>query len=127
MKTFFPNKSILLSQPIIIMSTQMIDEMSGLKATESKLVEYKDTLSRLDIEKLQIFVTKIYEKAYNALDIIRLIEDGHFGLDDNKRCELLIAFNKIRKEFRNEKLLIMFIMNFTFIDSKMCLENMTFI
>ena len=38
----------------------MIDEMSGLKATESKLVEYKDTLSRLDIEKLQIL--KMYIK-----------------------------------------------------------------
>jgi len=87
----------------------------------------KSIKETMTIEKLQIFVTKICEKAYNALDIIRLIEEEHFGLDDNKRCELLIAFNKIRKEFRNEKLLIMFIMNFTFIDSKMCLENMTFI
>ena len=87
----------------------------------------KSIKETMTIEKLQSFVTKIYEKAYNALDIIRLIEEEHFGLDDNKRCELLIAFNKIRKEFRNEKLLIMFIMNFTFIDSNMCLENMTFI
>jgi len=76
-------------------------------------------------EKLQLFVTKIYEKAYNALDIIRLIEEGCFVLDVDKRYELLIAFNKIRKEFRNEKLLIMFVMNFTFIDNKTSLENMT--
>jgi DNA polymerase III delta prime subunit len=84
----------------------------------------KETMTN---EKLQTFVTKIYEKSYNALDIIKLIEDGHFILEDDKRYELLIAFNKIRKEFRNEKLLIMFVINFTFIDSKMCLENMTFI
>jgi DNA polymerase III delta prime subunit len=97
------------------------------KLTDIKKEINKSIKETITIEKLQLFVTKIYEKAYNGLDIIRLIEDGHFGLDDNKRCELLIAFNKIRKEFRNEKLLIMFIMNFTFIDSKMCLENMTFI
>ena len=73
------------------------------------------------------FVTKLYEKAYNALDIIKLIEDEHFILEQEKRCELLIAFNKIRKEFRNEKLMLMFIINFTFLDNKTSLENMTFI
>lgn len=78
-------------------------------------------------EDLQTFVTKLYEKAYNALDIIKLIEDGCFLLDDEKRYELLIAFNKIRKEFRNEKLLLMFVINFSFLDKEKCLENMTFI
>ena len=78
-------------------------------------------------EDLQTFVTKLYEKAYNALDIIKLIEDGCFLLDDEKRYELLIAFNKIRKEFRNEKLLLMIVINFTFLDKEKCLENMTFI
>jgi DNA polymerase III alpha subunit len=78
-------------------------------------------------EDLQSFVTKLYEKAYNTLDIIKLIEDGCFALDQYKRYELLIAFNKIRKDFRNEKLLLMFVINFTFIDKKICLENMTFI
>ena len=62
------------------------------------------------------------------MDLIKLLEDGTaIKIDDNKRYELLIAFNKIRKEFRNEKLLLMFVINFTFLDKKMCLENMTFI
>ena len=77
-------------------------------------------------EELQTFVTKLYEKAYNALDVIKLIEDGCFSLDEDKKYELLIAFNKIRKDFRNEKLLLMFVINFTFIDKNTCLENMTF-
>jgi len=84
----------------------------------------KETITN---ESLQKFVTKIYEKAYNALDIIKLIEEGHFLLDDEKRYGLLVAFNKIRKEFRNEKLLIMIVMNFTFLDKTTSLENMTFI
>jgi DNA polymerase III delta prime subunit len=75
---------------------------------------------------LEEFVIKLYEKAYNALDIIKLIEDGLFELSDIRRYELLIAFNKVRKEFRNEKLLIMFVINFTFLDKITCLENISF-
>lgn len=78
-------------------------------------------------ETIQLLATKLYEKAFNALDIIKLIEDDCFLLDQNKKYELLIAFNKTRKEIRNEKLLLVFIINFTFIDKTANLENMTFI
>ena len=88
---------------------------------------HKSVNPSMSVEELKHFVTKLYEKAYNALDIIKLLEDEHFILEQEKRCELLIAFNKIRKEFRNEKLLLMFIINFTFLDNKTSLENMTFI
>jgi hypothetical protein len=44
------------------------------------------------------FVTKLYEKAYNALDIIKLIEDGFTNITTQKRYELLIAFNKVKKK-----------------------------
>jgi DNA polymerase III delta prime subunit len=72
------------------------------------------------------FVTKLYEKAYNALDIIQLLEDGQLKISTDRQYELLIAFNKVRKEFRNEKLLMLFILNFTYLDSKMVLENISF-
>jgi DNA polymerase III delta prime subunit len=77
-------------------------------------------------EDLQSFVVKLYEKAYNAMDLIKLIEDGIFTLSESKRYELLIAFNKVRKEFRNEKLIMMFIINFTFLDKETVLENISF-
>ena len=72
------------------------------------------------------FVTKLYEKAYNALDIIKLIEDGFTNITTQKRYELLIAFNKVKKEIRNEKLLLLFILNFIFFDKTAILENMSF-
>ena len=78
-------------------------------------------------EDLQLFVTKLYEKAYNALDIIQLIEEGCFSIEQDKRYELLIAFNKIKKEIRNEKLLLIFVINFTFLNKNLSLENITFI
>ena len=72
------------------------------------------------------FSTKLYEKGYSALDLIKLIEDGIIKVNENKKYDLLITFNKIRKEFRNEKLLILFIINFTFLDLETNLENISF-
>jgi DNA polymerase III delta prime subunit len=75
-------------------------------------------------KELLSFVSKLYEKAYNALDIIKLLEDGNFNIELERRYELLIAFNKVKKEFRNEKLLLMFVINFTFLDNSINLENL---
>jgi hypothetical protein len=73
---------------------------------------------------------KLYEKGYSALDILALLENQKF-LEEiislEKRYELLICFNRVKKEFRNEKLLILFILNFTFLSSELCLENISFI
>ena len=86
----------------------------------------KSVDSKMSDIDLQSFVTKIYEKAYNALDIIKLIEDGVIYLSLEKRYELLIAFNKVKREFRNEKLLLMFVINFAFLDKETKLENISF-
>lgn len=94
------------------------------KEIQKSIIVKKETI---EYKEIQLFVTRLYEKAYNALDLINMIEDGYFSLDEEKKYELLIAFNKIKKEFRNEKLLLMFIINFTFLDRKICLENMSFI
>jgi DNA polymerase III delta prime subunit len=87
---------------------------------------HKSVTQKMSETDLQSFVTKLYEKAYNALDVIKLIEDGIIVLSLEKRYELLIAFNKVRKEFRNEKLLLMFVLNFVFIDKETKLENISF-
>ena len=86
----------------------------------------KSVDSKISDIDLQAFVTRIYEKAYNALDIIKLIEDGVITLSLEKRYELLIAFNKVKREFRNEKLLLMFVINFAFLDKETKLENISF-
>jgi len=72
---------------------------------------------------------KLYEKAYCGLDLINLLENSSNSIslvDDNKKYELLFAFNKVRKEFRNEKILLMFILNFLFISLDYSLENISF-
>ena len=79
-------------------------------------------------EELIEFSSQLYEKGYNALDFIYILEesDSFFKITDIKKYELLIAFNKVRKEFRNEKLLIMFILNFLYLSLNDSLENISF-
>ena len=60
------------------------------------------------------------------MDIMQLLEDDIFLLSQEKKYELLVSFNKVRKEFRNEKLLMLFILNFTFLDKETVLENISF-
>lgn len=78
--------------------------------------------------ELLSFSTKLYEKGYSGMDIIQLLENPSLftHLKDSKRYELLFAFNKIKKEFRNETLLIMFILNFLFLSLDTSLENISF-
>lgn len=99
------------------------DRIKWLKQEINKNIINK----KYTIKSIQLFITKIYEKAYNALDIIKLIEDDFFDLTKEKQYELLIAFNKVRKELRNEKLLLLFIFNFLFLDKVSVLENISFI
>lgn len=99
-------------------------KLEWLKKELSKSVNAKTNL-----EELMLLCTKLYEKAYSGLDIINLLENTRF-LDSiisiEKRYELLICFNRVRKEFRNEKLLILFILNFIFLSSELSLENISF-
>jgi len=82
------------------------------------------------IKKNMDFSTKLYEKGYSGLDLISLIERNMFtskNIENNeKRIEFLITFNKIRKEFRNEKIIILFILHFMFLSLDYNLENISF-
>jgi len=84
---------------------------------------------KITIDELMILCTKFYEKGYSALDIITLLENQKFLeniITTERRYELLVCFNRIRREFRNEKLLILFILNFIFLSSELSLENISF-
>lgn len=84
---------------------------------------------KINIADLMQLCNKLYEKSYSGIDILHLLENHKFletELNLEKRYELLITFNKVRKEFRNEKLLILFILNFVFLSSELSLENISF-
>ena len=102
--------------------TQRLDK---LKKEFQKL----DDNNYLNLEYLTNLCIKLYEKGYSGLDILELLEKHKFmenKISNEKKYELLLSYNKVRKEFRNEKLLMLFILNFLFLSSEMSLENISF-
>jgi DNA polymerase III delta prime subunit len=78
------------------------------------------------VELIEI-CTKFYEKGYSSLDVIKYIEMSPPNrISDEKKYDFMITFNKIRKEFRNEKLLMMFILHFFLFRNNVTLENISF-
>jgi DNA polymerase III delta prime subunit len=72
---------------------------------------------------------QFYEKGYSGIDIIDMIENHTQFLPKivtEKKCEFLIAFHKIRKEVKNEKLLMFFILHFFYLNTDISLENISF-
>lgn len=64
---------------------------------------------------------KLYDKGITGLDLSNYIEETY---EDNiEKYKLLVTIQKIKKEFRNEKIVIMFILNLMFFRSESDLEN----
>ena len=106
------------------MKDNKIQRLDSLKKELTKSVN-----KNIAIEELMLLCTKLYEKGHSALDILALLENPRFldtTINIEKRYELLIFFNRVRREFRNEKILILFILNFIFISSELSLENISF-
>jgi len=97
---------------------------------KKELQKMANEQAKINHEELITLSTKLYEKGYSGLDLIQLLEKPSNlkipNLTENKRYELLFAFNKVRKEFRNEKIFIMFILNFVFLSLDCSLENISF-
>ena len=67
----------------------------------------------------------LYNKGYSALDIIKMLHklNNEKLFDQKEKNKHLIFFDKIRKEFRNEKLLMSLILHFILMRKKLNLEN----
>jgi DNA polymerase III delta prime subunit len=100
-----------------------------LNSLKKELLKMSSKINILKLEDLIQLSTKLYEKSYSGLDILKLLENNKFmetKLKIEKRYELLLAYNKVKKEFRNEKLLMLFIFNFLFLSLDVSLENISF-
>ena len=81
--------------------------------------------TREEYTKILDLSVSLYEQGYSALDVIEFVH-MYPGMIELRRYELLIMFDKVRKEFRNEKLLLLFFLHFIVFRCKMSLENISF-
>jgi hypothetical protein len=86
-----------------------------IECLKKELIKIENEIKKVKIININLMEisSNLYEKGYSGLDIIEILENHDFfpNLIMIKRYELLFEFNKIRKEFRNEKILIMFMLN----------------
>ena len=68
---------------------------------------------------------KLYEKGYCGLDLMDYIINNWKKCENNEnKYRILLFIQKIKREFRNEKIFIFLILNFMFIRSDIHLENL---
>jgi hypothetical protein len=80
----------------------------------------------INLEGLVTLSTKLYEKGYSGLDVIHLCETAKFidsVMSISQKYKLLLIFDRVKYEFRNEKLLILFILNFVFLNNSYIIDN----
>ena len=103
--------NIYISFPIInnkitnLHSINKIDNNDNNVYLEQQLINTKtNTL----LKCLNISI-KLYNKGYSAIDILNFIKKKKFNIKEVEKYKLLIYFDNIRFEYRNDKLLIFFL------------------
>lgn len=74
-------------------------------------------------DELIKLVDYLYDKSFSTLNIFDLLNTS-FNLDEQIKNKLLFIFDKIKYEFKNEKMLLLFVLNFIFIDNNINLEQL---
>ena len=116
----------IINNKITNLHTFMLDKTYKAAPSNTKEIWLKKTLQKsVKFDDLPKFIDKLYEKCYSGIDLINYVENSN--MDAHKKYQFLITFNKIKREFRNEKLLMLFILNFIFYRSDTNLENISFI
>ena len=138
------NKNKLL-KPIISRFCNIYISLPIIDKKETSLYKYKNNLSfdnydtfifkkkrwlynklnqikNYDNKMCSDLCINIYEKGFSALDILDYIKNSK-NFDNSKKYSIILYFNKIRKEFRNEYLLMFYIINIAFMRPELCLEN----
>lgn len=110
---------------------------------KKKLIWLKKEIDKYDknptnYTELMNFSNQLYEKGYCGNDLSNYIQQikptlntgdiSNNSIINNEKYkyQLLLTIDKIKSEFRNEKLLMFFILNFLFLSSEVNLENISF-
>ena len=93
-----------------------------LKKDQWLMKNLDKTTNFKNINHCKDFTIKLYNKGYSALDLMIAIKKNK-NIDELKKYKLLIFFDNARSEFRDEKLLIFYILTIVFMRIKSNLEN----
>jgi hypothetical protein len=121
---------IFIPQPIVnnkevnLHQYNLDKTFSVIKLNKQKKTKFKGDFEKINKKDVHSISENLYEKGYSALDIIEYIKD--LDIDELKKYEYLVYIQKIKKEFREEKLLMSSILYFLLKRSDYTLENISF-
>jgi hypothetical protein len=121
---------IFIPQPIVnnkeinLHQYNLDKTFSVIKLNRQKKNKFKVDFEKINQKEVHSISEDLYEKGYSALDIIEYIKD--LNIDELKKYEYLVYIQKIKKEFREEKLLMASILHFLLKRSDYTLENISF-
>jgi DNA polymerase III delta prime subunit len=106
-------------------SANSSDDNANDNATNDNANDNATSSDDNTIINLTTLTHNLYEKGYSGLDIINYLENSDRFAPINK-YQMILLFNKVKNDFRNEKLFILFILNFILLRSDYDLENISF-
>ena len=101
-------------------------DLTGFKEEKSKWMrEYLDGINiNTNIIASDTSAT-IYEKGYSCLDLMDYVQESR-KWSDSIKSNILMCFNKIKAEFRCEKMLMMYMLNFIFLRENTEINKISF-
>jgi DNA polymerase III delta prime subunit len=82
-----------------------------------------DEISHLDLVNLS---SQLYESGFSCFDLIEWVKH-HSELSEKDKSSVIICFDKVRSEYRCEKLLLLYMFDFLFLRLNKDLKNIGFI
>lgn len=110
-------------------NTNYLRVENGRKSEENEIIKLHGICRdcpEIFNEKLVDAISDFYERGLSAQDIVSSIENLSI-FSKNEKINIVLCFNKIRSEFRNEKMLMFYIIDFAFLRLETTLKNISFI
>lgn len=81
---------------------------------------------KIEIPDLVKISSELYELGYSCLDVMEYVKTKS-NFSNEKIAEIILCFDKVRPEYRNEKLLMLYMFDYIFLRSNTDLKNIGFI
>jgi hypothetical protein len=106
-----------------VLRTRM--DFSGLEETKRDwMAEYMDEVSGNGTTNAEVSIG-IYEEGYSCLDLVEYFKESE-NLTQSEKANIVMCFNKIKSEFRCEKLLILYMLDFVYNRTDKNLKGISF-
>ena len=86
--------------------------------------EYMDKIKAPGTTNVEVSIG-IYEKGYSCLDVVAYFKESE-NLTPSEKANIVMCFNKIKSEFRCEKLLILYMLDFVYNRTDKNLKGISF-